>query len=428
MEIMFYDMQRTSQHSKKYSLVAIDPHGDTAKKLVHFAHNIDRERLVYISSTINREANTTEPFTAIVNPFEHDGTEHMKYLLAQELTDALAELLADTSHALTVQMTALLRPCISTVLNSPNPSMETLARFFLDKDGMNTDLLELGRKSTVQQHRTFFEHDWYSVEYALTKRSIRTKILYFLSDPMLANMLNGKSTVNINDCLEQGKVIIFNLPKGAGKFTSHVFSKLMIAYINALMFRREAIDPKHRKPCYMFLDEFQTILGNSLASSLAELRKYSLSVILATQSVKAISNLEIRKTVMLNTNLKACGQTDYDDKVIFSRELEVPTSDLNKLETLQFYVKKNDGKHTAFKFRVPILHSRYFLTASQRKELMDYLVYQSGIYVKVVPPPAPPPKPMIEKKPYKQEQKKTSKSKTTKDNPFDEDFLKPAFS
>jgi hypothetical protein len=428
MEAMFYDMQRKSQHKKQYSLIMIDPHSDTARRVLYFAHNTDKKRLVYISSTINREANTTEPYTAIVNPFEHDGTEQMKYLLAQELTDALAELLADTSHSLTVQMTALIRPVISVVLNSPNPSMETVARFFLDKDGMNADLLELGKKSTVQQHRTFFEHDWYSVEYTLTKRSIRTKILYFLSDPMLANMLNGKSTVNINDCLEKGKVIIFNLPKGAGKFTSHVFSKLMIAYINALMFRREAIEPKKRKQCYVFLDEFQTILGNSLASSLSELRKYGYSAILATQSVKAISNLEIRKTVMLNTNLKAVGMTDYEDRVIFSRELGVSADDLGKLETLQFYVKKNDGKHTAFKFRVPILHSRYFLTASQRKELMDYLVYQSGIYAKVVPPPAPPLKSTREKKSQKQEQLRTVKRKTTKDNPFDENFLKPAFS
>lgn len=427
---MFFDMQRKSHHKKQYSILAIDPHGDFSKRLLNFSHNIDKERLVYISSTINREANTTEQYTAIVNPFEHDGTEHMKYLLAQELTDALAELLADTTHGLTVQMTALLRPVISVVLNSPNPTMETVARFFLDKDGVNADLIALGKQSPILQHRTFFEHDWYSAEYALTKRSIRTKILYFLSDPMLANMLNGKSTVNINECLEQGKVIIFNLPRGAGKFTSHVFSKLMIAYIYALMLRREAIDPKHRKQCYMFVDEFQTILGNSLASGLAESRKYGLSLILATQSVKAIPNTEIRKTVMLNTNLKAVGMTDHEDRVIFSRELGVSTDELGKLETLQFVVRKNDGKHTAFKFRVPILHSRYFLTATQRKELMHYLVYESGMYVKVpaTPPPAPPLKPYTEKKTEKEAQPKNTKKKPTKDNPFDEDFLQPAFS
>lgn len=423
MEAMFYDMQRKSQANKKYSLIAIDPHGDTSKRLVYFAHNIDKERLVYVSSTINREANTTEQYTAIINPFEHDGTEQMKYLLAQELTDAIAELLADTAHSLTVQMTALLRPCIAVVLSSPNPSLETLARFFLDRNGMNEDLIELGKQSTVQQHRTFFEHDFHSPEYVLTKRSIRTKLLYFLADPMLANMVNGKSTVNINDCLEAGKVVIFNLPKGAGKFTSHVFSKLMIAYIHALMLRRDAIDPKKRKPCFMFVDEFQTVLGNSIASGLAECRKYGLSLLLATQSAKAIADHEIRKTVMLNTNLKVVGMTDYEDRVIFSREIGVSPDDISKLEALQFYVRKNDGKHTAFKFKVPILHSRYFLTATQRKELINYLVYQSGIYVKVQhTSPAPPTNNTVKQK----QTNNIQTNKKDKDNPFNEG-LKPAF-
>jgi hypothetical protein len=425
---MFFDMQRKSQYNRKCALVAIDPHGDFAQRLLYFAHNTDRDRLVYISSSINREAETTQTYTAIVNPFQHDGTEHMKYLLAQELTDALAELLADTAHSMTVQMTALLRPAIYVTLCSAHPSMETLARFFLDKDGMNSDLIELGKKSAIPQYRTFFEHDFHANEYVLTKRSIRTKLLYFLADPMLANMLNGKCTVNISDCLEQGKVVIFNLPKGSGKFTSSVFSRLMIAYIHALILRRDAIEPKYRKQCYLFLDEFQTMLTNSLTASLAETRKYALSLILATQSVKQIDKPEMRKVVMLNTNLKAVSMTDYEDKVIFSREFGISADEIGKLEPLQFYIKKNDGKHTAFKFTVPILKERYFLSKQERKELLHYLVYQSGIYVKVplTLPPSPPSKPNEPLKP-KDKKPKSEPKKKIDDNPFDEDFLKPAF-
>jgi hypothetical protein len=422
---MFYDVQRKSQKNSKYALVAIDPHGDFAKRLLGFSHNIQKERLVYISSSINREAQTAETYTAVINPFENDGSEEMRYLLAQELTDAITELLSDTAHTLTVQMTALLRPCIATVLRSKYPSMETLARFFLDKDGMNYDLIELGKQSPIQQYRTFFEHDFHSHEYAITKRSIRTKLIYFLADPMLSNMLNGKSTVNIEQCLNKGKVIIFNLPKGAGKFTSSVFSRLMIAYIHALMLRRDAIEPKYRKQCFMFLDEFQTMLTSSLAGSLAETRKYGLSLILATQSVKQIEKAEVRKTIMLNTNLKAVSMTDYEDRLVFSKEFGIGTDALNIIEPLQFYIKKNDGKHIAFKFKVPILAQRYFLPKQERTALLEYLVYQSGMYIKVLPP-APPATPYTKKEAI--DKVKPAKKKPTKDNPFDEDFIKPAFS
>jgi hypothetical protein len=422
---MFYDLQRKTQNRKSCALVAIDPHGDTAKRLLYFSHNIEKERLIYISSAINREANTKETYTAIINPFENDGSEEMRYLLAQELTDAIAELLSDmNSNTLTIQMTALLRPCIATVLRSDTPSLETLARFFLDKDGQNSDLIELGKRSPLQQYRTFFEHDFHSQEYTLTKRSIRTKLLYFLADPMLSNMLNGKSTINIESSLNAGKVLIFNLPKGAGKFTSSVFSRLMIAYIHALMLRRDAIDPKYRKQCFMFLDEFQTMLTTSLASSLAETRKYGLSLILATQSVKQIDKAEMRKAVMINTNLKAVSMTDYEDRAIFGREFNINADAIGQLQPLQFYIKKNEGKHSAFKFTVPILADRYFLDKRQRKELLDYLVYKSGIYVKVKHVDLPPPKAVKSIEPVKPA---PVKKKTTKNDPFDEDFVDPAF-
>lgn len=426
MEFMFYDLQRKSQKRKQYAMVIIDPHSDFAKRLLTFSHNIDRERLVYISSAINNEAGTKETYTAVINPFEiSDTSDEMQNILAQELTEAISELLAETSHSLTVQMTAILRPCIATVLRCKEPSLETLARFFLDENGQNEDLIELGKTSLIPIHKQFFEHDFHSKEYVLTKRSIRTKLLYFLGEPMLANMLRGRSTVNIKECIDNGKIIIFNLPVGAGKFTSSVFSRLMIAYIQAIMLRREGMDRKKRKKCFLFIDEFQTMLTGSLADGLAQSRKYGLSMILATQSLKAIEGTTLRKNIMVNTGLKIVGLTDHEDKVTFAKEFDVPNETFTKIEPLQFVIKKNDGRQKAFTFRVPILSRRYFLTAKEKKDLLEYLVYKSGIYVKVLPP-APPTTPVFTPAPKTKQKQRSTKSNTDKDNPFD-DNLKPAF-
>jgi type IV secretory pathway VirB4 component len=420
MQGMFYDLVRTSQKKRQHSVVLIEPHGDFSSKIA-FARIIDRDRLVYISSTINREAKT-EGYTCVVNPFENDGSEDMRYLLTTELTSAIAELLSDTSTPLTVQMTMLLRNCISVTLRSKEPSLETLCRFFLDKDGHNADLLELGKQSTNPLERTFFTHDIYSQQYALTKNSIRTKLLYFLSDSLLFGMLCGKSTVNIEQCLQQGKVIIFQIPKGASKFVSSVFGRLMIAYLNTLMLRREAIEPAHRLAVYLFIDEFQTLLTSSLASSLQEVRKYRLAIILATQSLKQIDSTTLKKTIMVNTGIKAISLSDHEDRVAFSHEMGVTVDDLSKLQPLQFMVKKNDGKSQAFRFKVSIPSNHLFLQGKEKQELLDYLIHQSGTYVKLPPPPpAPPPIPEIVKPPKQGQPKKNSKD----DNPFN--GQKPAF-
>lgn len=400
-------------------MIVLDPHGDVAYTLA-FLHNLDRERLVYVSTSINREAQTSEPYTAIFNPFETiDKSAEMQNLLAQELTESISELLEDTSHSLTIQMTAVLRPCIATVLRSNEPSLTTLSKMMLDDEA----LLALGKTSPIQVHREFFERSFSLPFYALTKKSIHTKLLYFLGEPTLANMLNGRSTISFEKCLDEGKVVIMNLAKGAGKFSSSVVSRLCIAHLNALMLRRAGIDRKKRKKCFLFLDEFQTMVsGNgSLASSLAETRKYGLSLILATQSLKSLEKTTLRKTVMVNTGLKMVGLTDYEDRTTFAKEFDVPTETFSKLKPLHFVVKKNDGRHKAFTFRVPILARRYFLTKEEKKELLNWLVYDSGMYIKITPPPAPPP---VQTTTFTK--KKTTKKTTDKDNPFD-DNLNPAF-
>lgn len=434
MQDMIWDLIRTSNAKRQHAVILIEPHGDLSSRIA-FARHISRDRLVYISSTINREAGV-EGYTCVVNPFEHD-SEDMRYLLTTELTAAIAELLADTSTPLTVQMTMLLRNMISVTLRAKEigivPSLEVLCRFCLDKDGQNADLIALGKQSGNPRERTFFTHDFSSAEYTITKRSIRTKLLYFLSDTMLYNMLCGKSTVNIEACLNKGDILIFQLPKGASQFVSSVFGRLMIAYLNTLMLRREAIEAKDRKPCFLFIDEFQTLITQSLASSLQEIRKYRMSLILATQSLKQIDSATMKKTVMVNTGMKCISLSDNQDRKEFAAEMQVAPEALAALQPLQFMLKQLDGKSEAFRFRVPILSKYLFYEGKEKQEVLAYLI-QQGMYVKLhkekqeneTVPPAPPP---LATPPVQDREQRTGKAPKKKkhdnDNPFDN--TKPAF-
>lgn len=416
-------------------MVLLDPHGDLAKNVLKFSHNTDMKRIVYISSSINKEIKSINPneekLTAVINPFDHDGQEDTINILSQELADAIIELLAETSHNLTPQMQAIIRPCITTVLRSPNPSINELKRFMLD--GQNEDLIELWKRSPNPNHRDFFTNDFHIDEYRITKKSIRTKLTYFLADPTLFNMLNGKSTVNIEKCLNEGKIIIFNLPKGSWKFTSSVFWRLMIAYIHSIILRRDNLPREKRKQLFFFIDEFQNYITSSLAWNLAEARKYGLSVILASQSLKQIDNTILRKTVMVNTGIKAISQTDYEDRSSFAKEMGLKTTEIEKLKPLQFYIK-NDLGQVPFKIQVPILGKEYYMTDQNTKRLLRFLAFHSRQYIKIpkIPlatPPPPPPKEERKSNLNYSGNKFSShinKSNNRKDDPFDNN-LKPAF-
>lgn len=424
-EMIFTDLQRRSARKRNCAMVFVDIHGDTARTLLNSVHNRDRDRLVYISSAINREAKTDEPYSAVINFFEvpEDSIE-AKAIYANEIAEALTELLASSDNSfntISVNMSTLLKATIFTVMCSPDPSLATLARFFLDKDGQNADLLDLGRNSPIQTYREYFMYDWNHSTLTLSKAAIRNRLLFFIADPMLAPMINGRSTVNLEQCLNDGKVVIINVPKAAGRFTSNVLSRLAIAFIHAIMLRRDTLERKDRKPCYLFLDEFQAMITNSLVSSLAECRKYGLNLVLATQSIHSLDK-QVRTAVLVNTGIKMVGILDHEGKSLFSKELDVPMEKLNTLEPLHFMVRKNDGKHTAFKFRVPILAKRFFLSKDERKDLLDYLVYRSGIYKKITPSS---PAPQLS---HSDDQlKKETKSAKATDDLFD-DNLKPHFS
>lgn len=401
--------------------MVIDPHGDVARACLNFSI-LDKSRVYYVSTAINAEAQTTQNFTCVWNPFSYDGSDELRYLLTETLTECLCELLEDAT--LTAQMISVIRPCIATVLRHPDPSqrnLATLARFF--REGENLDLIELGKSSDVESHRITFRR-WHTDEHLrISRNSLHVKLSFFLSDPRLANLLNGTSTVDIEKAINSGAVIILNLPLGSGSFASKVAGKLMIAYLNALLRRRFNIEQQHRVPLYLLLDEFSFITP-SVGALMAQARKWGLSLTIAGQSLGQISDTALRKTIMVNTGLKAVGLTDYQDRSAFAKEMAINVEDLEALRPLQFYLKRNDGRFDAFKFEVPLLNRALYRTKSEQRELFQWLIRDSRQYVTVPPPPPPPATPS----PEETEKKYTGKPKkgTKNTRPPDED-LKPAF-
>ena len=402
---------------RQFSVLVSDPHGDLGRAVLGLAIN-DRKRIFYISSAINHEAKTEKNYTCVFNPFVcSDNSPEMRFLLTETLSDSLAEVLIDAT--LTVQMISIIKPVLATTIRHPDASLALLSRFFLE--GQNHDLVELGKTSDVEQHRQFFMYEWDKEHLRVSKNSLRVKLSYILSDSRLSAMLNGKPTIDLEGAINDGSLIIFNMPKGSGTFSSKVMGKLLLGYINALMMRRDAIeDRKKRKPLYLILDEAANIMTQSLATSLAESRKYGLSCILAMQTLGQVNDTSMRKVIEVNTGLKAVGLTSHQDRVFFAKEMGITTSEIELLHPLEFYLKRNDGSKKAFKFTASILSKAYFLTKNERKNLFDWLVYESGQYVPVPPPPATPSYVPVQS--YTPKHKKNSKP-----NNSNNEGLKPAF-
>lgn len=114
---------------------------------------------------------------------------------------------------------------------------------------------------------------------------LQNKAGALLTNPMLRNVLGQvKRRFDPAVTLERGQVLIANLAKGKlGEAESGLLGALLVTalYLAALGRARQA--PGERRPFHLIIDEFQSFSTDSLASILAEARKYGLSLTLAHQ-------------------------------------------------------------------------------------------------------------------------------------------------
>jgi hypothetical protein len=111
---------------------------------------------------------------------------------------------------------------------------------------------------------------------------ITSKFSRFVSDLNLRNITCQNRTIDFDDIVGQGKVLLFNLGKGrigetaAGLLASQVVSRIQMATMRR---GREGA----ATPYYLYADEFQLVASARFAEMLAEGRKFGLSVTVAHQ-------------------------------------------------------------------------------------------------------------------------------------------------
>lgn len=110
-----------------------------------------------------------------------------------------------------------------------------------------------------------------------------------------------KSTINFDDILNSGKILICNFSKGAlGEDTSTLFGVTTLAKLQLAAWRREEMSEEERTPFYLYVDEFQLFATESFMGLFSEARKYKLLVTIAQQSVAQLSEQSMLNTILDN--------------------------------------------------------------------------------------------------------------------------------
>jgi hypothetical protein len=121
----------------------------------------------------------------------------------------------------------------------------------------------------------------------------------FITNGMLRNIIGQtKSAFDFSQVMDEGKILLMNLSKGAtGEINSKLLGLIIVSKIQTAALRRQKGLSQGKKPAdfFMYIDEFQNYVTDSIESILSEARKYRLSLNIAHQYIGQIDTSQTKK-------------------------------------------------------------------------------------------------------------------------------------
>jgi hypothetical protein len=182
------------------------------------------------------------------------------------------------------------------LLNDPT-YQKTVVRGLSDKNLRNFWWHELGRAG-----------DYQKVKMAA---GVTAKIGRFLFSASARQILEQpRSTIDFDDILATGKILICNVSKGRlGEDTATLFGTTILAKLQIATLRRARLVADERCPFYVYVDEFQNFATTSFVQMLSEARKYKLFLTMAEQSTSQQAEQRMVQIILANVGTLICFRT-----------------------------------------------------------------------------------------------------------------------
>lgn len=147
---------------------------------------------------------------------------------------------------------------------------------------------------------------------------ISSKFDDFISNEFLRPIiLQEKSAFNFRDIIDSKKILIVNLSKGLlGEKNANLLGLIIIMKLQmAAMSRADSLDLDKFPPFYVYLDEFQNVVTESISAILSEARKYKLSLNMTHQYMEQLPPF-IKSAIFGNVGNMSFFRINSDDAAV----------------------------------------------------------------------------------------------------------------
>lgn len=154
---------------------------------------------------------------------------------------------------------------------------------------------------------------------------ITSKLTPFVSNDMMMPIIGQQnSAFNFRDLMDNNKIIMVDLPKGAiGETNAYLLGMIIVGKILMSALSRTDIPQEQRKDFYLYIDEFQNFTTNSICQILSEARKYALNLNIAHQYIGQLSknqDTQIKDAVFGNVGTMVSFRVGSEDAEFLVKE------------------------------------------------------------------------------------------------------------
>lgn len=330
-------------HGHGYAI--IDPHGDFAVNNLRFIPGSRLDDVVYFNP-----ADTAYPLG--FNPLEVTNPSQ-KTNISSEVIGVLKRMFGESWGP---RLEYILRYTILALLDRPSTTMLDITRMLTDKKFRNETLTYCTDTVVMNFWKIEFA-SWNEKFQAEAIAPVLNKVGAFTANPVIRNIIGQpKSTFNIREIMDDGKILVVNLSKGLiGEDNAAILGAFLVTKIQlAAMSRSDIPNIADRRPFYLYVDEFQNFATDSFATILSEARKYGLNLTVANQYISQMSET-VRDAVFGNVGTMICFRVSADDSPILAKQFEpqFEAQDLLQMHNRNFVINMviNGEKAPAFSAR-----------------------------------------------------------------------------
>ncbi len=306
----------------------VDPHGDTAEKLLAMVPKERTEDVIYFSP-----ADTDYPMG--LNMFEFHSHDQKDFLI-QEAINMLYKLY-DPGHTGIIgpRYEHIFRNAALTIMADPaGGTFVDIPKLFRDPAFVEQKLQHVKDQNVLEFWRKEMPQSQRSNDFGEVISWFVSKFGAFLSNEMMRNIIGQtKSSFNLREVMDDGKILLVNLSRGrTGDLNSKLLGMIFVMKFEAAAMSRADVPEEYRRDFCLYVDEFQNFSTESFADILSQARKYHLNLIVANQFTTQLTE-EVRDAVFGNVGTVVCFRVGTNDAEFLAKQF-APVFDIDDLQFL----------------------------------------------------------------------------------------------